>query len=186
MHWRPLEVQSLRGRERRAEGQQGAGLTVCAGPASCPPRPHPRSATGSPAPAVLRRGDPGASIIVVSILVVAALTLGHALHLVLIEERLAGWALWVATWGGHRAGRTLPSQARWWGCPGRHPSLSPRPEGGRGEAGAPLPRCLRLCWGDEAWPPWNSLPSPSVPGRSIRQCPRGFRQVLRQGSPQGW
>lgn len=30
VHWRPLEVQSLGGRERSAEGQQGAGLTVCA------------------------------------------------------------------------------------------------------------------------------------------------------------
>ena len=140
VHWRPPEVQSLGGGERRAEGQQGPGLIVPAWPrpvpAPCPPRPRPRSATGSPALAVLRRGDPGAGIVVVSVLVVAAATLGHALHLVLVEERLAGRALWVAAWGGHRAGRRLPSQARWWGCPGRHPSLSPCPEGGHGEAGA--------------------------------------------------
>ena len=58
---------------------------------------------------VLRGGNPRASIIVVPISVVAAAALGHTLHLVLIEERLAGRALRVAAWGGRRAGRRLAS-----------------------------------------------------------------------------
>ena len=77
----------------------------------CPPGPL-STHTGSPALTVLRGGNPRASIIVVPISVVAAAALGHTLHLVLIEERLAGRALRVAAWGGRRAGRRLTSRAR--------------------------------------------------------------------------
>ena len=72
----------------------------------------PSTRTGSPALTVLRAGNPRASIVVVPISVVAATALGHTLHLVLVEEWLAGRALRVAAWGGRRAGRRLTSRAR--------------------------------------------------------------------------
>lgn len=45
---------------------------------------------------------------VVSIVIVAA-TLGHTLHLVLIEEGLAGWALWVAAFKARQVNEAVSS-----------------------------------------------------------------------------
>lgn len=72
-------------------------LRTCSTQADSPsPAPAlPAPLLRSPALAVLCCGDTGAHIVVVPILVVAA-TLGHTLHLVLAEERLAGRTLWVA------------------------------------------------------------------------------------------
>lgn len=61
-----------------------------------PPLPFPNTLGPlSPALAVLCCRDLCANIMVVSIIIIAS-TLGHTLHLVLIEEGLTGWALWVA------------------------------------------------------------------------------------------
>lgn len=151
-------------------------------PAQAPPCARP----GSPALTVLRGGNPLANIIVVPVFVVAATALGHAFHLVLVEERLAGRALRVAAWGGCRAGRRLTSQARQCELSLHRRLCLSCPRGRQGAAGTPHPLACALSWGDEVWPPHRSLSSPSRPGRSIRQSPLGFRQVFRQGAPQGW
>ena len=189
----PLTLGAVSALEAAGGAGTGGGREKSSEPAGHEPQcarlAPPRTHTGSPALTVLCGGNPRANIIVVPISVVAAAALCHALHPVLVEERLAGRALRVAAWVGW-AGRRLTARA------GRCALLLsrrlclpvPGADTGRQEPLAPSPVCspgvTRCGLPTEACPHLPGLAGPSGKahwgsGRSSDRGPRRAGNATR-------